>query len=85
MMKAFIFLCALTIPVTSFAKDKDKKDTEEEEYQELLEQSPFNKMPQADCTGGRRYFGASTHCLQKDLSRLKSLASLRSRICSHPL
>ena len=43
MMKAlFVLVCALAMPMTSFAKDTNKKA--DKEYQEFLAQSPFNKM-----------------------------------------
>ncbi len=59
MMKAFIFVCALVIPVTSFAKDKDKAESADKEYQELLEKSPFNKMyPKQIAPEAAAYFGA---------------------------
>ena len=59
MMKAFIFVCALVIPVTSFAKDKDKAESADTEYQELLEKSPFNKMyPKQIAPEAAAYFGA---------------------------
>ena len=58
MMKAFIFVCALVIPVTSFAKDKDKTDSADTEYKELLEKSPFNKMyPKQIAPEAAAYFG----------------------------
>ena len=37
----FVFVCALFVPLTSFAQDAEKAD---KEYAEFVAKSPFNKM-----------------------------------------
>jgi len=64
MMKSLlIFACALLMPLTSLAEKPDKKaqkaaEKAEQEYQELLTKSPFNKMyPKQVAPGAAEYFG----------------------------
>jgi AhpD family alkylhydroperoxidase len=59
MLKNLIIACTLMIPTAALADKTDKPTKADKEYEELLTQSPFNKMyPKHLAPAAATYFGA---------------------------